>query len=476
MNLPFNYCLLSLSFIGSVMLQNCCPVMDETAVPTSGEEISFIVDDNSFATKRMMERTSITAFNTLAVGQDNRTLVDNVITAKNGNLEVLPGKYWPSDGTLSFYGILPAVEMTNTDGYVSFPVGSSSSKLNGTEDYVFAYRRNVSYATSPVNLTFNHILGCIDNFKATGSTADATTTINSITVSCPRSGTYQCSGGTESWSGLGTYETVSLPISFASASHPAGSDRIEGKETGTVNSSFSMIPGTYTIRIRYSVKYGNISRNYDKTGSVNLGKGKKSNISVILANDLSDLDFSTSVVDWENGNLAGEWREDFRAPKWYDIQTNGGQWYKTPNTLADNASEYDGFYMNENTLSEKSLNTITITWAGYESFSFKLHVSYTGNYQRGVVVSGLDEDLLSRMPVSNSTGANYYWEMYSSGIRLSECMYIGTSGSNADINSYKTYTYSGLDPSKTYSVQIIAVNCGGNWNGVNSTLIIPKNQ
>lgn len=472
------------SIISVVGMMGCTPVMEEQPVTTApeendvrGTELSFIVEEKGLeGTKAMAERTSITAFNCMVLKPDNSAMVNNVTTTKNGNIETLSGKYWPASGTLSFFGVLPAVTMTNTGGTVTFPVGSSSSKLTGTEDYVFASRRGVSNATSPVNLTFNHIMSNISQFQATGATAGAVTRVTSITVAHPKYGTYSCSAGGDSWTNLGANENTSLSTSFVSTSYPSGKDQIVGTETGVATNGMSLIPGSYSVRIQYSVTAGSITRNYDKSGTITLAAGKKNNISVSLTNDLKALNISTSVVPWVTGNSATAWVEDFKPAKGYSVNLYDGEWVKTANTLTTNASEYDGIYKNVNTSTVKSYKRMSITFTGYEVFSFRVFAAYTGNVARAVYVSSEDNDLFSKLPdISSATWSN---------VRAANNNvdgYYGTSSyfaaSYQDIlAAYKIYAFTDLDPSQTYTVQILAFNTGGNYNGLDATVIIPKEQ
>lgn len=298
----------SLAAVGTALM-SCVGSLEES-YPSAGGYIRFQVEgEDLLATKAMSERTSVTGFTCLALKADNSVLVNNVKTTKSSSNEILAGYYWPASGTASFFGVLPNVNMTNSAGTVTFPVGTSSSKLTGSEDYVFASKRG-SANGQVVQMTFSHILSNIAGLKVTGAVAGTRTTVTSVTLSHPKYGTYQCASGGDSWKNLGTNETTILSKSFSSTSHSSGA-MIEGTETGSSSDNLSIIPGTWTVRIQYSVTAGSMTRNYDKSGSATFVAGKKCTVSTILTNDFNMLDLSVDVLDWDQGNTATAWVEDF---------------------------------------------------------------------------------------------------------------------------------------------------------------------
>lgn len=238
----------------------------------------------AFETKAMSEVTSLSSFNLLTTSATGGTVTSNKsVSVSSGSVST--GCYWPASGALSFFGVYPAASMTNSSGTISFPVGSSSSKLNGTEDYVFASSRGVANGTRPVQLTFSHILSNITAFSF--STPNGVShSISSISISIPRYGRYVSSAASDSWDSLGSRESVSLSQS----------------------PDYSVIPGTYTITVSYSVTCGGVSQNWTKSGNVTLPAGKRCTISSSLTNTLAPLTLSVTVTDWTTGST---WTENF---------------------------------------------------------------------------------------------------------------------------------------------------------------------
>ena len=278
-------------------------------------EIHFNVDESfrmEIATRSMSERNSVSGFTCLALTSDNSILVDNMTTVCSGTGETLPGKYWPVSGNCSFFGVLPNVAMSNSSGTVTFPVGSPSSKLDGSEDCVFASTRNAMNGHA-VPMIFNHILSNVAGLRLSGEKDGTSTTVESITLSHPRYGTYRCASAGDSWIGLGPEEITELSTDFRSSSHPSG-PVIEGRETGSSADDLSIIPGTWTLRFQYSVTAGQLARSYDKSAQVSFAAGKKNTISATLTNDIKMLDVSLTVQEWDSGNTATAWVEDFKSP------------------------------------------------------------------------------------------------------------------------------------------------------------------
>lgn len=458
-----------MAFFACAFLFGCVPAKDDftPGYETSefqelGGELIFNVEENEL-TKAMVERTSITGFNCMILKSDNSVFVNNTATVKSGSVEKISGRYWPSSGTLSFFGVLPTVAMTNTNGTVTVPVGTSTSKLTGNEDYVFASRRSVSNATSPVTMTFNHILSNISSFTVTGSSVGTQTIVNLITITHPKYGTYTCAAGGDSWTGLGTAEATNLSTSFKSASHPSGSPMIEGTESGTATNSFSLIPGTYSVRIKYSVTSGGLTRNYDKMGNVTLPAGKKNTISATLTNDLKGLSLSTSVTPWVTGNSATAWAEEFVGKSIWDLGWDGASkgwqnWLGVMNVADDSyyrpklpttkkfryviRQDEDRYYDDEGVIH----SNYAFYFSGYSTFTFWLYAMQ-------------NETCTFNLWEKNSGGESFVqtvsgWTGYSPLPNYSTNYY----GQMGNISKYNSISFTGLDPGKAYRIIVDLVN------------------
>jgi len=279
---------------GCTALDPCTDALRSPILFDAGEDGTLPVE-----TRAMSARTSAAGFTCMAVTSSGTTFINNATTTTSGSYEVVSGRYWPATGTLSFYGVLPNASMTNASGTVTVPVGSSSSPLAGTEDWIVAASEGVSNATSPIPMTFGHILAHIQGLTFTGSLAGATTAIGYIAFTHPTYGVYDLTAGT--WSSKGGSKTESLPC--------PGS--ISGTGTGSSAPDLSVIPGTYTLRVGYTVTSAEgASENYMREGTFTLTAGKRHTISATLSDSFLDLGLSVSVSSWTSG---GTWLEDFLA-------------------------------------------------------------------------------------------------------------------------------------------------------------------
>lgn len=386
-------------------------------------------------TKAVSERTTAEGFTCTALRSDGSLFIDNARTVTSGSRQVISGRCWPATGTLSFYGVLPNVSMSVSGGAVRIPVGSSSSPLNGSEDYIVAAAKNVANATSPVPMTFGHILGSISGVTLKGSRPGATTRIQAISVSVPSWGTYDAASG--SWTARNGSRSVSIP---------APSSAVSGTGSASSTADFSAIPGQCTLTVTYTVTVGGVSVTYTRSGAFTLSAGKRHTVSATLSDDLRDLSVSVSVTPWVS---AGSWTEHFEGgpePEWA-IYTGIG-WEHTDYT-------YNGDYVYGSTIEgqDDAMAALTVEFSGYSSFTLFVASSSESTYDFAAV-SEPDFDLLGYM--EDNYGC---WEP--DIVReVGEGVYQVVEGDQdfddpCDQDSYTPVTFTGLDPGTTYSVQVL---------------------
>lgn len=469
----------SLAAVGTALMS--CVGSIEESYPSAGGYIRFQVEgEDLLATKAMSERTSVTGFTCLALKADNSVLVNNVKTTKSSSNEILAGYYWPASGTASFFGVLPNVNMTNSAGTVTFPVGTSSSKLTGSEDYVFASKRG-SANGQVVTMSFGHILSNLAGFKVTAESAGTQTTVSSITLSHPKYGTYQCTAGGNSWINLGSNETTSLSKNFSSQSHASGSV-IEGGEMGTSTDNLSLIPGTWTVRIQYRVSAGSTVRTYDKSGSVTFVAGKKCTVSTTLTNDLNVLSLSVNVLDWDQGNSATAWKEDFFHVNEPSISIDlNDEWQEYSGTLKSYPEKYYGIYQavpvpTSVSTSTKVLRTMSITVTGLETFRFFVcnpNTATSAYSPYSIAVSKPNVDLRSKSGDMNvlRLDTDCHWTIQSTSTSTSV-----TAIDNDIMTTHRQVVVDGLDPAQTYTIQVISGLSRTNTNANRCWIYIPKEE
>jgi len=91
-----------------------------------------------------------------------------------------------------------------------------------------------------------------------------------------------------------------------SQSWTAASTKLTSETAITSTSDMYLIPGTYTIKVSYTLTKGDYSQSFTKTGTVSLTMGKVNNIScTAIGGGASEIVLSVSLTAWgsENKNL-----------------------------------------------------------------------------------------------------------------------------------------------------------------------------
>lgn len=435
------------------VLASGCTALEQPSCGGSGQEIAFLTEDGlDVDTKAMSERTSATGFTCMATRADGSVFIGNVQTVTSGGRQVVSGRYWPASGTLSFYGVLPNVNCSCSSGSVSFPVGTSSSPLTGTEDYIAASAKNVANATSPVPMAFGHILANISGMVFVGPRSGASTTVTAVSVSMPRYGTYNATSG--SWSGLGAAQSVSFPKPSAV---------ISGTGSVSAAADYSLIPGTCTISVSYTVQVGPVSRSYTRSASVTLAAGKRSTVTVTLTDDFRDLGVSVSVKPWVT---ASGWTEHFEGgeptPEW-SVRT-GALWDQVDLT-------YNGDTVWASCIEDEDdcFATMEITFSGYSTFTFYVMSSSETDYDFAAV-SDLDFDLAAHIDEEYGYWDSYFIREEADGVHQ---IIEGDPSLDdpCDQDCYTPVTFTGLDPQTTYWVQVVYGKDGSVSRGLDRAFV-----
>ena len=178
---------------------------------TDDESMTQYRDDSrtiAFATNRKATRSgetisSLDQFTVSAVNADNSAYYSNVDYVYNPGEGVFKSevpRYWPADGSLSFYAInqtgMYAVDGNNVP-YFTY------TNWSGEKDLVAATVKS-GVKTVPYPLTFKHITSQIYvSAEAQDKTGDLTYKLLSVKMTAPSTGTYRFADATE---GTGTWE------------------------------------------------------------------------------------------------------------------------------------------------------------------------------------------------------------------------------------------------------------------------------
>lgn len=228
--------------------------------------------------------TELATFNVLAstgsAGSESQAWAPVAVT-KSGST-YLTGKYWPAaDPSYHFYA---------SNAALTFAAAGSTVIADGSTDVVCAYLPSPTYG-EPNALTFDHIYARVGSFSVATQSGYEISAVSATLKNGVSGGTYNLRTG--AWSGLS-----------------AASDRACASFSGSTSSQSSsndiwLVPGTYTIRVSYTLTKGEYVVSFTKTGSVTLVAGKTNNISTTaVGGSASEIVFSVSLTSWSPNSVA----------------------------------------------------------------------------------------------------------------------------------------------------------------------------
>lgn len=259
-----------------------CQKNDRIPNDSEGQEIILNVGD-SFEVDT--KATAITAVpSTLYWGASTGTSTESVkwatASASVSSSKINTGKYQTAPATAYNYYVANQ----------TFTVAGDMTVANNNTDIV-AGRTASSSSTTP-SVTLNHI------FARTGS------------LTCNAQSGYTISG--VSWKIYGSSSDIqgtAGTYNMKSQSWTAASTKLTSTSETAITSTSDMylIPGTYTIKVSYTLSKGdNYTKSFTKTGTVTLTMGKVNNIScTAIGGDAQEIVLSVSLTAWgsENKNM-----------------------------------------------------------------------------------------------------------------------------------------------------------------------------
>jgi len=262
-----------------------CAACDRMELPDDGS-IRFRVTANP-AKASMSETTTVDNF--LVSGYKTGTMLflfENSVTVQDGSTKVVAGYCWP-EWNMDFYAAFPVVQGQKIDFDTSSKTASIKyTNLDGSQDFVTAISTNTS-PSSAVALTFRHVLSNFENLSLRGSLDAVSFFVKSVKLSLPQSARYNFNSDT--WSELGNVGEKPFVTN----------GNIFGTASMNVVENYSLVPGTYDLTVEYSVIANGISRSYVKTAEVNFMQGHKTTVNGVLTNDLTPVNFTVTVEEWE---------------------------------------------------------------------------------------------------------------------------------------------------------------------------------
>ena len=190
-------------------------------------------------------------------------------TKQSSSGEFVTGKYWPfADPSYHFYA---------SNAALTTSAAGTSVTVDGSSDVICACLYDPEFNATN-SITFSHIMARIGSVEVTSANGYAVAVASVKVLQANTSGTFNLR--TSSWSGLGGAASAALS---------------EGEN------DYLIVPGTYTMEVRYTLSKGDYSGTFTSSGDVVFAGGKISNVRINLSADPAiAVNFAISVVDWES--------------------------------------------------------------------------------------------------------------------------------------------------------------------------------
>lgn len=289
-----------LALTAGVMSLASCNKLGDMGFSCSGNnEIRFGSNGVRVETKAFTETTNnilqTNGFKVAAViDTDNSTMFNKTVTY-SGGFYTVSGEhyYYPSEGTMSFYGAYPASEVIAIDG--TSGEATLTYVQNADTDLVAAKATEVAKQSTAVNLTFDHLLSQV-SIKAKGENSAVDYKVKSVIITNVDGGTY-------------SFDDNSWTPSATTADYTVYSDgtgmAVSTSEKTAVGEAMSFVPGTVSLNVVwecYNKGTSTLISSNDQSVNVTLEKGKHSTLNLTLPSNSSDLSFVTSVGPWQIDN------------------------------------------------------------------------------------------------------------------------------------------------------------------------------
>lgn len=285
------YRITALLLLSAALVAGCSKAGEAERV--SADEVAFRAGGPAFSAEVTTKATavtqaSLTGFNVAAAtgtAGSSDVAVWNGAFTKSGSL-FTGGKVWPSSNpNYHFYASNAALT-----------VGASGATVAATSatDVVCAYLPvgEVGYRSTNT-LAFSHVfarLGDVTVLSATGYTLSGV----SITIVPKTGGTYNLFAGAGKSDGTGWSSTTN-----------GSSTGIASATGGTKSNDIYLVPGTYELTASWTATKGDYVQTFSgKTKTVALVGGKVNKISTTLGGSADEIEFSMSVADWGENNVA----------------------------------------------------------------------------------------------------------------------------------------------------------------------------
>ena len=264
-------------FVGAFTVLVSCGKQETVTDPRAdefGEEIVIGCDGDGIDMAVDTKATALTELpSTLKWGASTGTSTETV-------------KWATADGTVASNKLSTGKYQTTTatayNYYVAnqnFTVAGNMTVANNSTD-IIAGRTAQSTSTSPA-VTLNHI------FARTG------------TLTCNTQSGYSISNVSWKIVGKSTINGTAGTFNMKSQTWTAASTKLTAETALTSSSDMYLIPGTYTIKVTYTLTRGDWTGTFTKEGDVTLEAGKRNNITcTAIGGTATQIKLSLSLTDW----------------------------------------------------------------------------------------------------------------------------------------------------------------------------------
>ena len=227
--------------------------------------------------------------------------MDAVVTTKATAVTTLSGNlYWgASTGTTT-----ETVKWATADGTVSSNKISTGKYQTSTATAYNYYVANSAFTVAGDMTVANNNTDVIAGRTAQSTSATPAVTLNHIfartgTLTCNTQSGYTISGVSWKIVGKSAINGSAGTFNMKSQSWTAASTKLTSDTAITSSSDMYLIPGTYTIKVTYTLTRGDWTGTFTKQGDVTLVAGKKNNITcTAIGGAASQIVLSLSLTAW----------------------------------------------------------------------------------------------------------------------------------------------------------------------------------
>lgn len=268
----------------------------QAPIENGGKVISFGYTGTKAVNELDLDSLKTSGFKVLGLN-DATALINNELASYDTEKNVFKTSaihYFPSTGTVDFFAVAPATNLTPGTKNASF---AQSAALAGTEDIIASYALNQTGGEDgKVALNFKHILSRIKVLAKCEDDVNLAFTIDSVRIVYNDKGTYTFVSDVEHWTSTDSTEfsVPSVPMAITT-------------EASTLLDDRSIIPAAgndFSVEITWKAKDGDnvIAQETTKKGFT-VEPGKKNTITCVLMKDqsLKKIQFVVTVENWEEG-------------------------------------------------------------------------------------------------------------------------------------------------------------------------------